>query len=146
MAVSNQKEIEGKEGKRIYSFGFMPPVDSIPVQIAVVKVIGEPLFAAFIGNGKEETPEAKTLLDQTSATAIGLMLSKMDAKDVVATMETVFAYVNVDGRKLNMNADFSGGRNKEMWTVFIHALRYNFQDFLEGSLLTFGQNKVQTSS
>jgi hypothetical protein len=80
-------------------------------------------------------------LDRTSAAAIGLMLSKMDSKEVLATMEKVFAYVNVEGRKLEMNSDFSQGRNKEMWTVFIHALRFNFQDFLTGSLLTLGQSK-----
>ena len=79
--------------------------------------------------------------EQAGATAIGLLLSKMDADELLATMETVFKYVTCDGKRVEINATFAG-RNKELWQVFIAALRFNFSDFLPAGLFASVQSAV----
>lgn len=136
MAVSKDFELNGRK----FSFGTIPALEAIDVEVSVAKVIGEPLFAAFTGDA--ESAESKEAL---GATAIGLMLSKMDAKELKATIEKVFAYVNVDGTKVIIDMHFTG-KNKELWIVFIQALRFNFSDFLPESLLTSLKEKTLTTS
>jgi hypothetical protein len=65
----------------------------------------------------------------------------MDANELITTMETVFKYVNVDGKRVEVNATFTG-RNKELWQVFIAALRFNFSDFLPDGLFASVQSKL----
>lgn len=122
-------------GDRSFSFGTIPPIEAIRVEVAIAKVIGEPLFKAFMDSKKigEDSEEAKAQADAAGAAAIGLLTSKMNADDLIATMETVMKYVNVDGKRVNIDATFNG-RNKELWQVFIGALRYNFSDFLPANL------------
>jgi hypothetical protein len=125
--VENSKII----GSRTYTFGTIPPVEAIRVEVAVARVIGEPLFKAFMETtkGDSATNDAET----AGAAAIGLLVSKMDADDIITTMGTVFKYVSIDGQRADINAHFNG-RNKELWQVFIAALRFNFADFLPDSL------------
>lgn len=128
-------------GDRQYSFGTIPPVEAIQVQVAIMRVIGEPLFKAFMETkGKQDDPEAAKK-DQEAAgiAAISLLLAKLDADILTATMQTVFKYVTCDGKRVDMNATFVG-RNKELWQVFIAALRFNFSDFLEGNLFASIRN------
>lgn len=133
--MDNTKQI----GERTYSFGTIPPVEAVRVEVAVARVIGEPLFKAFMDAKKTGSTEKDA--EQAGATAIGLLLSKMDADELLATMETVFKYVTCDGRRVEINATFSG-RNKELWQVFIAALRFNFSDFLPAGLFASVQSAV----
>ena len=119
-------ELNGRQ----FTFGTIPPVEAIKVEVAVARVIGEPLFKAFMDSKKPGEQEA----EQAGAAAIGLLLSKMDADELIQTMTTVFAYVTCDGKRVDINSTFVG-RNKEVWQVFIQALRHNFSDFLPAGLL-----------
>ena len=126
--------------ERTFSFGIIPAIEAIAVEIAVAQVIGEPLFKAFTETktgSKDLTEDAQT----SGMSAIALMLTKMEAAKIVDTMATVFKYVNVDGKKCDINSHFNG-RNKELWIVFIQALRFNFKDFLPDSLLTSLKDKI----
>ena len=133
--MDNTKQI----GERTYSFGTIPPVEAVRVEVSVARVIGEPLFKAFMDAKKTGSTEKDA--EQAGATAIGLLLSKMDADELLATMETVFKYVTCDGKRVDINATFTG-RNKELWQVFIAALRFNFSDFLPAGLFASVQSAV----
>lgn len=127
---SNQQTIND----HLYSFGTIPAVEAVRVEVSIARVIGEPLFKAFMdtkktGNTKEEAKQA-------GAAAIGLMATKMDADELLKTLETVFKFVTCEGKRIDIN-HFTG-KNKEMWLVFIAALRYNFSDFLPESLFNSG--------
>jgi hypothetical protein len=62
---------------------------------------------------------------------------------LLETMTTVFKYVGCGNvPRLDMNTHFIG-RNKEMWAVFIYALRYNYQDFLPENLLASIGQQIQ---
>ena len=133
--MDNTKEIGG----RTFSFGVIPAVDAVKVEIAIARVIGEPLFKAFMDAKKTGSTEQEA--EQAGATAIGLLLSRMNADELLETMETVFKYVTCDGRRVDINATFTG-RNKELWQVFIAALRFNFSDFLPEGLFASVQGAV----
>lgn len=130
-------------GDRVFAFGTIPPVDAIRVEIAIASVIGEPLFKAFMDAKKTGSTEADA--EQAGAAAIGMLTSKMDADKLLATMETVFKYVSCDGKRVEINATFAG-RNKEVWQVFIAALRYNFSDFFPESLFASIRKKVEAAA
>jgi len=133
--MDNTKQI----GERTYSFGTLPPVEAVRVEVAVARVIGEPLFKAFMDAKKTGSTEKDA--EQAGATAIGLLLSKMNADELLETMRTVFQYVTCDGKRVDINATFAG-RNKELWQVFIAALRFNFSDFLPAGLFASVQSAV----
>ena len=133
--MDNKKQV----GDRTFAFGTIPPVEAIKVEVAIARVIGEPLFKAFMDAKKTGSTEKDA--EQAGATAIGLLLSKMDADELLATMETVFKYVTCDGKRVEINATFAG-RNKELWQVFIAALRFNFSDFLPAGLFASVQSAV----
>lgn len=121
-------------GDRTYSFGMIPPEQAIEVEVAIARVVGEPLFKAFV-SGDLNTEDADKF-GAAGAAAIGLMMSRMDAADITRTMKTVFSYCGLGGQKTKLAlADFHG-RNKEMWIIFLHAVRYNFADFLPDGLIT----------
>ena len=126
-------------GDRTFTFGTIPAMEAVKVEVSVARVIGEPLFKAFMDAKKTGSTEKDA--EQAGATAIGLLLSKMDADELLATMETVFKYVTCDGKRVEINATFSG-RNKELWQVFIAALRFNFSDFLPAGLFASVQSAV----
>jgi len=127
-------------GGRTFSFGHIPPLEAVGVEVAVARVIGEPLFKAFMDSKTANADEKKTA-DQAGAAAIGMMLAKMDAKELTTTMTTVFQYVNCDGKRVEINATFIG-RNKELWLVFVEALRFNFSDFLPDGLFASLQSAM----
>lgn len=113
---------------RNFSIGMLPAIEAIKVEVAVARVIGEPLFKAFVTkqDGDEQT---------MGAAAIGLLLSRMNADDLLTTMQTVFTYVSCDGQRIELNSTFTG-RNREVWEVFIAALQFNFHDFFPENLFT----------
>jgi hypothetical protein len=122
--MDNQKIINGRK----YSFGYLPVDEALKVEIAIAKVIGEPLFKA--ATGDENDPDGASAI----AVALGIMFSKIDADELISLMKKVFEFVSCDGQRVDMNSTFSGGHIKDMHQVFIAALRYNFADFFDGSL------------
>lgn len=133
--MENQKQI----GDRTYVFGTIPPEDAIDVEVAVARVIGEPLFKAFVGSGTGADDEEGQAA--AGAAAIALLMSKMNAAELKATMKTVLKYTGYGATgddkgktTLTLNGDFVG-RNREVWQVFIAALQFNFSDFLPAKLL-----------
>jgi hypothetical protein len=123
---------------RTYTFGTIPALEAIGVEVAIARVVGEPLFKAFADakNGGKVTAEAMA----AGAAAIGLLTAKMDKAELIETMTTVFKYVGHSGKpNTNIDADFTG-RNKELWTVFIAALKFNFADFLPDGLSALPQS------
>lgn len=132
--MSNQKIINGRQ----YSFSTLSATDAVGVEVAVARVIGEPLFKAFTA-AKDGDQDAQA----AGAAAIGLLASKMDAKDLLATMQTVFKAVSVDGRPINGDIDTHfTGRNRELWQAFIAALQFNFADFFPEGLLGSAREKL----
>lgn len=127
-------------GDRTYSFGTIPALEAVRVEVSVARVIGEPLFKAFMDAKKTGSSEADA--EQAGAAAIGLLLSKMDADELLVTMETVFKYVSCDGKRVDINVTFTG-RNKELWQVFVGALRFNFSDFLPEGLFASVKSKAK---
>lgn len=134
--MENTKEI----GDRTYVFSMLPPEEAIDVEVAVARVIGEPLFKAFMSTGDGQSDADSQAA--AGAAAVGLLVSKMNAADLKATMKTVFKYTgygaNGDSKgktTLTLNDDFKG-RNKEVWLVFVAALQFNFSDFLPAKLLS----------
>lgn len=123
----------------MFSFGTIPAMEAIKVEVAVARVIGEPLFKAFMDAKKTGSSEDDA--EQAGAAAIGMLLSKMNAAELLETMQTVFQYVTCDGKRVDINATFTG-RNKELWQVFISALRFNFSDFLPEGLFASVQKSV----
>jgi hypothetical protein len=110
----------------------MPPTKSIKVEVTIARVIGEPLFKAFMDH--RQTGESQQSMMQAGAAAIGLMASRLDADELLQTMITVFEYVSCDSKRIGSIDECFVGRNKELWEVFIYALRFNFTDFLRESL------------
>jgi hypothetical protein len=118
-------------GGRTFSFGTIPAVKAVRVEIAIARVIGEPLFKAFMDSqGKPESVQLDVV-----AGAIGVLTAKMDADELIKTMGIVFESVSLDGVKgpVDMDVHFTG-KNKDLWLVFVEALKVNFGDFLPGGL------------
>lgn len=124
---------------RVYSFGTIPAIEAVRVEVAIAKVIGEPLFKAFMDTKKTGATEEEA--EKAGGAAIGLLLSKMNADELLSTMQTVFQFVSVDGKRVDINTTFNG-RNKELWLVFVAALKFNFSDFLPAGLL----NSIRAAS
>lgn len=130
----NQKIIKDRQ----YSFSTLSATDAVTVEVAIARVIGEPLFKAFTAS-KDADQDAQA----AGAAAIGLLASKMDAKDLLATMQTVFKSVSVDGKPINGDIDTHfTGRNRELWQAFIAALQFNFSDFFPEGLWGSARDKL----
>ena len=131
----NQKIINDRQ----YSFSTLSATDAVTVEVAIARVIGEPLFKAFTASKDQGDQDAQA----AGAAAIGLLASKMDAKDLLATMQTVFKSVSVDGKPINGDIDTHfTGRNRELWQAFIAALQFNFRDFFPAGLLDSARDKL----
>lgn len=129
---NNQHHHNGRD----YSFGTIPAIEAVGVEVAIAKVIGEPAFKAFMEMDVNELKKGafdKEKMMKVGSTAIGLLTTKMDADDLIKVMTTVFKYVTCDGKRVEINSTFTG-RNKDLWVVFYHALRFNFADFFPDSL------------
>ncbi len=134
--MSGTKEtINGRD----YTFGVIPPEEALRVEVAIGRAIGPGLFAAFMDSKK--TGMTKEQQRSAGMAAIGMMSSSMDADELIKTMKTVFNYVAAFGKPRIEISDFVG-RNKELWQVFIAALRVNFSDFLPENLLPSLQDQA----
>lgn len=134
--ADNQKVIGG----RTYSFGMIPPTRSIPVQVAIAKVLGEPFFKmATAAKGESADGQISVM-----ATAIGLLTAKMDADELVKVMTVVFEYTSVDGSPIRSIDSSFLGRTTEMWEAFGEGLRFNYSDFLDALKSRTGKALGQT--
>lgn len=153
---------------RTFSFGHISATEAVRVEVAIARVIGEPLFKAFMDASKgklksgaiadqpekgkkapKKTPEELKAerdemlqsMAQAAGASIGLLASNMDPDELLATMETVMKYVSVDGQRIiSIDATFAN-KHRELWQVFIHALRFNFSDFFTG--MNFGSSLAE---
>jgi hypothetical protein len=125
--MENTKIINGTT----YVFSHVMPEDLIDVQVGIARVIGEPLFKAFLGINTSEEEQAAA-----GAVAIGLMMSNINPVELRSMMRTMFKYTGIGGEKtkLDLNADFQG-KPKEAWQVFLAALQFNLADFIPAALL-----------
>lgn len=114
--MSKQYSLNG----RTFSIGILPATVALRVEVAIARVIGEPLFKALV--------EKKTAED-VGGVVIGLLCSRMNADELEQTMDHVFKYVSCDGVPVIIDSTFTG-RPREIWQVFIEALKFNFADFL----------------
>jgi hypothetical protein len=142
MASAPQKTIGG----RAFSFGTLSATEAVRVEVAIARVIGEPLFKAFVKaqeiqaakglktfGALKADADATALLTSEATAAIGLIAARMDADELLKTMDRVFASIACDGKPIQIDATFTG-RNKEMWLVFVEGLRVNFADFFPDDL------------
>jgi hypothetical protein len=119
-------------GGRTFSFGTISAVNAVRIEVAIARVIGEPLFKAFVeGQGKKKASDE----DQMAivASAIGLLTAKMDPDELLTTIATVFASVTLEGKPISLEVHFTG-RNRDVWEVFGEALKVNFADFFPAGL------------
>jgi hypothetical protein len=136
--ADNQKVIGG----RTYSFGMIPPTKSVPVQVAIARVLGEPFFKMATA-AKSDAAENQI---SVMATAIGMLTAKMDPDELLRVMTTVFDYTSVDGSKIASIDSAFVGRNTEMWEAFGEGLRFNYADFLDALKSRTGKALGQTLS
>lgn len=142
MASAPMKTIGG----RLFSFGTLPATEAIRVEVAIARVIGEPLFKAFVKAQKlqeekglkdlaalKNDPAAIATITAEATAAIGLIAGRMDAEELLKTMNRLFSVVACNGQAVDMDVTFVG-RNKDVWTVFLEALKVNFADFFPGGL------------
>lgn len=114
---------------RTFSFGIIPATECVGVQVAIASVIGEPLFKAVMTSDK--AAKGKVTLADLGPVAVGLMmtrLSEMGSDKLLQVMNVVFKYVSCDGKRIILDECFTG-RPREMWQVFLAALKVNFSDF-----------------
>lgn len=123
-----------KIGERQYSFGLLPATKAVFVEVAIARVIGEPLFKALTEGGDDA--------QEVGAVVIGLMLKNLDHNELQKVMETIFDFVSVDGKQIISIDEVFTGKPRELWQVFIYALRFNFSDFFPESLLASIQKKI----
>jgi hypothetical protein len=92
-------------GDRVFSFATLPAIEAVKVQINIARVIGEPLFKALVESKK---PESENMgIESISAVALGLLLSKIEIESLLSTLESVFKYVRVDDKRIDINKNFS---------------------------------------
>ena len=115
----------------MFAFGTIPASKAIRVEVSIAKVVGEPLFKALVeSQSKGQTAEQEVGL---IASAVGLMASRMDADELIAIMGIVHESVTLDGKPVSLDIHFTG-RNRDVWAVFIEALKVNFADFFPAGL------------
>jgi hypothetical protein len=127
-------------GGRTFSFGVIPATVATKIAVSIARVIGEPLFKAFTARDTDTT-DAET----AGIAAMGMIAARLEPEEAVRLMQTVFQYVTCDGARIEMDATFTG-RNKEVWLVFIAALKANFSDFFTGGLFASGPEQSKTSN
>lgn len=118
-------------GIRQFIFAMLPARKAVRVQVEIARVIGEPLFRAFMDprkTGMSEEAQAEAV-----GAAIGMLTAKMDAGKLEEVQEIVFGSVSCNGVPINsgdtIDAIFAGLPD-ELWIVFMEALKVNFSRFL----------------
>ena len=130
------KIIDGRE----FAFGRIPPTKSVPLQVQLVRLVG-PEIQLLLGQDVDKLKaslESKNwgeLVGKIGPALLG-MLQSADGADVLKMMETVFAYVNVDGHAIEpavIDATFRASPSGTIWKVFFEGLKVNYADFFPAS-------------
>ncbi len=130
------KTIDGRE----FAFGRIPPTKSVPLQVQLVRLVG-PEIQLVLGqdiNRLKADVDAKNwdaLMGKLAPMLLGILQSA-DGAEVLKMMETVFAYVNVDGHAIEPNvidATFRASPSATIWKVFFEGLKVNYADFFPAS-------------
>lgn len=132
------KEDTYSVGDRTYAIRQMPPTKAVRVELIIAKAVGEPIFKAFTAGEAADS-------EQVIAAAIGLLTARVSEAELMTAMIAIFEHVGVasgpgaririceGGSQAGLDEVFQG-RNKELWQVFVAALRVNFADFFQGDL------------
>lgn len=116
-----------------YAFDTIPAEAALDVEVSVVRLFGEPVFALLAGSGNE-TPQA----EQMAAVAAAMRALSNQPNHVALKAElkellgTVLKHVIGPAGIAQEIASFNG-KNKLLWEVAIEALKVNFADFLGAS-------------
>ncbi len=129
------KEDRYQTDDRVYLIRQMPPVKAVRVELIIAKAVGEPVFKAFTAGEAAGS-------SQIISAAVGLLTARVSEGELLTAMTAVFEHVGIDGKKVRICEGGSSvgideafqGRNKELWLVFLAALRVNFSDFFQGDL------------
>lgn len=140
-------------GDRRYDFGMVSATKAVRLEVAIARVIGEPLFKAFMDSKANKLDKDQQM--KAVGSAIGLLTTNMDPDDLLECMNTVFEVTSIDGKRFsNIDTDFAN-RNRDVWQVFFAGLKFNFSDFLPESLFAslraeaakaLNQSTLQTST
>ena len=106
-------------GKTFY-FRHPSPVDALKIQVNVIKIGGEGIMNALVQSDTSPQVIAAVIIAGSSKTITYDLL--------IETLTMAFNYVSVDGKRLNMDIEFVG-RPKDLWVVFVEAMRYSFTSF-----------------
>jgi hypothetical protein len=117
---------------RTFAFRPLPAVEAVKLFVALVSIVGEPLFAAFVK--AEGKGDAETL----GAALIGSLSGKLDPTAVAGHMSTVFSAATCDGAAIIFESTFSERRTMEAFRVFLAGLRYQYADFFDAAPLLSG--------
>ena len=124
-------------GERTFSIGTLPARKAVFVEVAVARVIGEPLFKAITEERPDDGGDTGV-----GAVVVGLLLKNLDSEELSKVMDIVFEHVSVNGARIvDIDATFTGSP-RDLWQVFIFALRWNFRDFLPESLFDSIRKKI----
>lgn len=127
-------------GGRHIGVGTIPPTRALLVEVVIARVCGEGLFKAFT------TAKDKAEMKAAAGAAIALMAGRLDAAELLETMKIVMEYVRIEGEPVkDIDVAFMG-RNRELWQVFLFALRVNFHDFFPESLLASVRKTMEAAS
>lgn len=119
MGIKVEKEIGGRK----VVIGGLSCEKAVKVQLVIAQAVGEPLFKAVSGKDGANNQGAITA-------ALGAVAKNIEYETLMDTMRTVFECVTIDGKRINSIDETFNGRSKDMWLVFIEALKANFADFL----------------
>lgn len=136
MASAPLKQIDG----RTFAFGMLAATIAVEVEVFLVSKLGEPLVRLLVAKDDDEAKQ----LDATTA-ALGLLMSKLTARDVRWLMDTMFAVTSVDGQKIVFDAVFAGNPRVK-YEVLWKALKTNFADFFPGNLSSLIAGALRSGS
>ncbi len=142
----DRKPMRGPDGKtlrdggREFAFGMMSATDALKVQVALLRALGEPMLKAIatIGDPTHASDAQQSMFMLQAASAL---TARMDAKELTEIMELTFSSCTCAGQPITMDLTFGPdpvtgkGRRKEVWTVFVEALKVNLGDFFDDALL-----------
>lgn len=117
-------------GGRRFDISRLPAETAIEVEFLLVSKVGEPMLklavAAESGVGEEEAIKI-------ASNALGTVVRNLTAKETIALMKDVFAFVSCDGKPIELNSTFAD-EPSQPWELLVEALKENFSDFFRGSL------------
>jgi hypothetical protein len=164
--MTKQDTFQLPDGDRVYTFRELPATKGVVVDLILAKVLSEPLAKlakAKLTDGASKD-EISVILGAAFSDALGSLAANLTESDLLRVMGIVFSYVGIEPNaesprglaRICTNDEPAGidgqftGRKKELWQVFIAAMRFTFADvFPEGlslSALAKGQGPLNQSN